>query len=124
MRGLQWTYEDFRAYLLVYCSFADHIQVNIEREEIRKRIGSTMFHTYQKMIENDDDDTSNYKLKNYVRNNAFSQEQVDVLLSEIQAIFLCDGEFHKLEKRQFVSLSKLLQKLVKEEPSQFRKGVS
>ncbi len=114
MRSLQWTYEDFRAYLLIYSSFADHIQVNVERDEIRRRVGDEMFYTYQNMIENDDDDTSTYKIKNYVRNNEMPQEQVDKLLKEVEAVFLCDGEFHKLEKRQYTSLSKLLQKLVKE----------
>lgn len=113
MKSLQWTYDDFRAYLFVYCSFADHMQVNAEREEIKKRVGDRMFYLYQHMIEKDDDDTSNYKIKTYVRNNSLPQTDVDKLLDEVQAIFLCDGEFHKLEKRQFLSLNKLLQKLVK-----------
>ncbi len=113
MRGLQWTYDDFRAYLFIYCSFADHIQVNAERAEIRRKVGDTMFFTYQRMIEDDDDDTSSYKIKTYIRNNNMTQEEVDSLLQEVKDIFLCDGEFHKLEKRQFGSLSKLLQKLVK-----------
>lgn len=114
MKSLQWTYDEFRAYLLVYCSFADHIQVNIEREEIKKRIGDSMFYTYQRMLEADDDDTSAYKIKKFVKNNSLPQCQVDQLVEEIKTIFLCDGEFHKLEKRQFASLSKLLQKLVEE----------
>lgn len=106
-----WDYEDFKAYLFIYCSFADHMQVEKERNLAIKKIGEEKYNRINKIIINDTDDIGINKIRRYVKTNNISKEQANDLLWDVADMFLSDGTFHKLEKRLYSSLEHILEKV-------------
>lgn len=106
-----WSYEDFKAYLFIYCSFADHLEVNKEREIAIQKIGKEKYNTFHAIIEKDTDDLGINKIRKYVRLNKISKQKANELLSDVKDMFLSDGVFHKLEKRLYASLERILKKV-------------
>jgi len=105
-----WSIEDFKAYLYIYCTFADHLQVNAERNYAIEKVGKDDFLRMHEEIEKDTDDKSINMIRRYVKDNDLSEAFVNGLLKEIEGIFLSDGEFHKLERRLFGSLQHIFAK--------------
>ena len=105
-----WSLEDFKAYLFIYCSFADHLQVVAERNYAIEKVGKEEFLKMHEEIEKDTDDKSINMIRRYIKQNDLSEEFVTNLLKEIEGIFLSDGEFHKLERRLFGSLQHIFSK--------------
>lgn len=106
-----WTYEDFKAYLFIYCSFADHLEVNKERKVAIEKIGEEKYNTFHALIEKDTDDVGINKIRKYVKINKISKEKTNDLLWDVADMFLSDGVFHKLEKRLYSSLERIFQKV-------------
>lgn len=106
-----WTYEDFKAYLFIYCSFADHLEVTQERKVAIEKIGEEKYNTIHALIEKDTDDVGINKIRRYVKINKISQEKSNDLLWDVADMFLSDGVFHKLEKRLYTSLERIFKKV-------------
>lgn len=107
----KWTYEDFKAYLFIYCSFADHLEVDKERKVAIQKIGEKKYKIFHAIIEQDTDDIGINKIRKYVKINKISQEKVNDLLWDVADMFLSDGVFHKLEKRLYASLERIFKKV-------------
>jgi len=105
-----WSYEDFKTYLFIYCSFADHLEVDKERKVAIEKVGVEKYNTIHKLIVNDTDDVGINKIRKYIKLNDLSKEKINDLLWDIADMFLSDGIFHKLEKRLYDSLENILNK--------------
>jgi len=110
MKNRDWSLEEFKAYLYIYCTFADHMQVVAERNYAIEKVGLEEFKKMHEEIEKDTDDKSINMIRKFVKNNKLSEEFVNELLKEIEGIFLSDGQFHKLERRLFGSLQHIFAK--------------
>jgi len=110
MSHKDWSIEDFKAYLFIYCSFADHLQVRAERNYAIEKVGKEEFLKMHKEIEKTPDDISIGMIRSYIKQNKLSEEFIEQLLNEVEGIFLSDGEFHKLERRLFRSLQHIFEK--------------
>jgi len=106
-----WTYEDFKGYLFIYCSFADHLEVDKERKLAIKKIGEKKYYEIHKLIEKDTDDIGINKIRKYVKLNKIPEAKLDELMWDIGDMFLSDGLFHKLEKRLYGSLERIFEKV-------------
>ena len=106
-----WSYDDFKTYLFIYCSFADHLEVDKERKIAIEKVGLKKYNTMHEVIINDTDDVGINKIRKYVKLNKISKENINDLLWDIADMFLCDGVFHKLEKRLYNSLERILNKV-------------
>lgn len=110
MKSNQWTLEEFKAYLYIYCTFADHLQLAVERNYAIEKVGKDRFSQMHKEIEKDTDDVSINKIRQYVKANEITEENIKKMLDEIEELFVSDGQFHKLERRLFNSLQHILTK--------------
>ncbi len=110
MANINWTLKDFKAYLFIYCSFADHLQVPAERNYAIEKVGKKRFLEIHNEIEGHTDDVSINKIRKYVQHHKLTDQFINELLDEVKGIFLIDGEFHKLEKRLFGSLQNIFTK--------------
>ena len=108
-----WTYEDFKAYLFIYCSFADHLEVDTERKLAIEKIGNEKYNAIHKIIVTETDEVGINKIKKYIRINNLSKDKKNELLSDVNDMFLIDGLFHKLEKRLYKSLERIFEKVYK-----------
>ena len=107
----KWTYDDFKAYLFIYCSFADHIEVDKERKLAIEKIGEEKYNQIHKIIEKDTDDIGINKIRRYVKTHEIPKDKLNDLLWDIGDMFLSDGVFHKLEKRLYMSLERIFEKV-------------
>ena len=98
MNPEDWTYEDFKTYLFIYCSFADHLEIDKERKVAIEKVGLEKYNEIHAIIENDTDDVGINKIRKYVKHNNITEEKVNDLLWDVADMFLSDGVFHKLEK--------------------------
>lgn len=105
-----WEFIDFKAYLFIYCTFADHLQVEKERKLAIKKVGELKFKKMHEEIEKDTDDVSINKIRRYVKKHNINKEAAKKLLLDVKDMFLSDGEFHKLERRLYNSLERIFGK--------------
>ncbi len=110
MKQPDWNIEDFKAYLFIYCSFADHLEVLSERNYAIEKVGKEKFNEMHKEIEAHTDDVSINRIRRYIQHHQLTDSFVTELLEEVEDIFLVDGEFHKLEKRLYNSLQHIFAK--------------
>ena len=107
MSTASWNFDDFKAYLFIYCTFADHMQVKEERMLAIKKVGMEKFKKLHQQIENDTDDISINKIRRFVKKNSITKDDAKKLMFDVKDMFLSDGEFHKLEKRLYGSLERI-----------------
>ncbi len=109
-----WTYEDFKTYLFIYCSFADNIELPEERKLAIEKVGERKYNQIHKMIQEEDEDIVGInKIRNYIKLNRLNADQKDKLLEDVTEMFNSDGHYHKLEKRLFNSLDKIFKRVYK-----------
>jgi len=104
----KWTNKEFKAYLFMYCALADHIEVREERDHILSLVGKDEFFSILKEIEEDSDKQGLKKISAYVKQAEFTPKQSQRLLTEVLALFMADGKFHRLEKGMYKTLQRVL----------------
>lgn len=105
---VNWTKEDLKVYILVYCANADFTESKFEIDLIKSKIQSSDFNKIHTEFENDNDFLSIQKIQYSVKEHGYSHEEIDVLLSEIKELFLSDGKYDVLEENLFRGLSHIL----------------
>ena len=104
-----WNFDDFKAYLFIYCTFADHMQVKEERNLAIKKVGLETFNKLHAQIEEDTDDISINKIRRFIKKYNLTKSDAKNLMLDVKDMFLSDGEFHKLERRLYGSLERIFQ---------------
>lgn len=104
----EWTEKEFKAYLFMYCALADHIEVREEREHILKLIDKEEFFSILKELEEDSDAQGLKKIANHVKKAEYTAAQSQRLVTEVLALFMADGKFHRLEKGMFKTIHRVL----------------
>jgi len=102
-----WNDKEFKAYLFLFCALADHIEVKEERDHILSLVDREEFYAVHMEIEEDTDADSFKKIKEYVAKSSFTKRQKQRLTTEVMALFMADGKFHRLEKGMFKTLQKI-----------------
>src|SRR5690554_2622230 len=92
-----WTQMELKAYMLMYCAYADFVITAEEKELIKSKVG---LNEYQKI----------QKINSTIARFDYSQEELDEIFQSIKSLFLSDGEMDILEKNIYRGLKKLLQK--------------
>lgn len=103
-----WSDQEFKAYLLLFCAYADLVEHKEEKALIKSKVGKG---TYKKIHEEFDDDkdfTRVQKIQSTANRFNYSEAQVDQLIVETKELFLSDGKFHHLEQNMSRQLKRLL----------------
>lgn len=104
-----WTNDEFLAYTLLFAAHADFLFDKEEKDLILTKVN---IHAYTNVVNellNDNDYQSLQKILKHIQQNKYSEKDIDVLLHEIELLFMCDGEYGVLEKNMMMNLTKLLQ---------------
>jgi len=109
-RSTNWTKNELKAYLLLYCANADFIESEEEKELIRSNINDEKFTEIQQQFENDNDFQRIQKIQSSVVELQYSPSEIDSLIEEIKNLFLSDGKYDLLEENIFLGLKRLLRK--------------
>ena len=103
-----WTNDEFLAYTLLYSAHVDYFFDNEEKDLILSKVNNNIYEDVLKELSKDNDYQSLQKILAYTSEHKFSNNEVDLLLYEIELLFMCDGEYDILEKNMMMNLTHLL----------------
>jgi len=103
-----WTKEEFVAYLLLYAAQANYIETEEEKEIIFQKINKESYKKIHKEIANDNDFQSLEKILANIKKFEYTSKNIDLLLKEIDILYLSDGTCDPIEKTMFIGLKRLL----------------
>ena len=93
-----WNKQQLSAYILLYCANADFSESEEETKIILSKILGSEYESIRKEFENDNDFQSIQKIQAAVARLGYSKAEIDNLVSEMNNLFLADGEFAATEK--------------------------
>ena len=104
---LTWSYNEFKAYILIFAAESNQVITKEERDFIETQFDALVIKTVQKEINNDNDFQRIQKIMAYIEQNNLSKTDLDELLKEIYEVFQSDGKYDIIEQGVFQFLEKL-----------------
>lgn len=101
-----WTKEDLKIYILIYCSNADYLEDKVETDYIKSKIKSSNFDAIHSEFENDNDFQSIQKIQTAIKDHNYPHDEA--LIKEIKELFEIDHHFDAVEQNLFRVLKKIL----------------
>ncbi len=105
-----WTHDELKAYMLLYCAHADFIVTREEKEYIKSKVGEEEYQKIHKEFEEDNDYQQIQKIHSTIERLEYSKEEIDDAFQSIKKLFLSDGEMDILEQNIYRGLKHLLKK--------------
>ncbi len=103
-----WTSEELRAYILLYCAHANFVETQEERDFIKRKVGRDKYEKVHKEFDEDNDYQRIQKIQHTVERYNYSRQEIDRLFGDIKKMFLADGEIDILEENVYRGLQHLL----------------
>lgn len=103
-----WTYNEFLAYTLLYSAHVDYFFDDEEKDLILSKINQTTYENILRELSKDNDYQSLQKILAYTQEHKYSNSRIDLVLYEIELLFMCDGDYDILEKNMMMNISNLL----------------
>ncbi len=103
-----WSREELKAYILLYCAYADFIETKTEKEYIKSKVGEEKYRHIHKEFDQDNDYQRIQKIQNTVARYNYSKSETDRLFDNIKKMFLVDGSMDILEENIYRGLQHLL----------------
>jgi len=105
MKTLEWTRDELIAYVLLYAANSDFKEDNTERNIIVSKVDMNTFLDIHDEFDHDNDYQSIKKIMTSLKQHAYSSDDVDLLLADIQTLFFSDGQFNVNEKNMLRCLT-------------------
>ena len=105
-----WTHQELKAYMLLYCAHADFFVSPEEKEYIISKVGAEEYKKIHKEFKEDNDYQQIQKINATIERLNYSKEEIDEAFRSIKDLFLSDGEMDILEQNIYRGLKQLLQK--------------
>ena len=104
-RTMNWTLDQFKAYLLLSAAHADFGESSEEHQFIENKVDAETLASITEEFQKDSDFQRIEKLKESAKALALTQDQLDGLVSEMTGLFKTDGNFDQMEKN-FLMMTK------------------
>ena len=105
---LNWTKEEFKAFLLLFAAQTNFIETQEEIEYIESKFPNEIINRTRKEINKLNDYQKSEIIVNQIKSNEYVQSDLDEILVEIKELYKSDGVFDSLEQSMFAMLEKLL----------------
>ena len=105
---LNWTKEEFKAFLLLFAAQTNFIETQEEIEYIESKFPNEIINRTRKEINKLNDYQKSELIVNQIKSNEYAQSDLDEILVEIKELYKSDGVFDSLEQSMFAMLEKLL----------------
>ena len=105
---LNWTKEEFKAFLLLFAAQTNFIENQEEIEYIESKFPNEIINRTRKEINKLNDYQKSEIIVNQIKSNEYVQSDLDDILLEIKELYKSDGVFDSLEQSMFSMLEKLL----------------
>jgi len=103
-----WTRDELKAYLLIFCANADFVETKEESDMIHSKVSDSKYTKLHDEFEHDNDYKSIQKIESTIKRFNYSDSEIDALAVEIKELFLVDGKFDILEKNLMMGLNKII----------------
>ena len=108
MEKLQWTPQEFEAYVLLYAAHCNFFESKEEENYILSRVDATTYHKIHTEVIVDSDEENLNKIQQYISENKLNQHEKDALIRDIKNVFFADGSVDVIEKKVFNILRKII----------------
>ena len=105
---LNWTKEEFKAFLLLFAAQTNFIETQEEIEYIESKFPNEIINRTRKEINKLNDYQKSEIIVNQIKSNEYVQSDLDEILLEIKELYKSDGMFDSLEQSMLAMLEKLL----------------
>ena len=105
---LNWTKEEFKAFLLLYAAQTNFFETQEEIEFIESRFPNEIINKIRKETDKLNDYEKSKIIINQIKSNEYTQSDLDEILAEIKELYKSDGVFDSLEQSIFSMLNRLL----------------
>ena len=105
---LNWTKEEFKAFLLLFAAQTNFIETQEEIEYIESKFPNEIINRTRKEINKLNDYQKSEIIVNQIKSNEYVQSDLDEILLEIKELYKSDGVFDSLEQSMFSILEKIL----------------
>ena len=105
--NLTWSYNEFKAYLLIYAAESNQVITEEEKDFIESQFDTLVIKAIQKEINGDNDYQRIQKIMAYIEQNNLSKTDLDELLKGINEVYQSDGRYDMTEKGVYQFLEKL-----------------
>ena len=105
---LNWTREEFKAFLLFFAAQTNFIETQEEIEYIESKFPNEIIYRTRKEINKLNDYQKSEIIVNQIKFKEYVQIDLDEILLEIKELYQSDGVFDSLEQSMFSMLEKLL----------------
>ena len=105
---MNWTKNEFLAYVLLYAAHCNFLETKEEEEYILSRVDEKTFHKIHTEVVVDSDEDKLDKIQQYISENRMTQAEKEHLLKEIKNVFFADGSVDIIEKKVFSLLKKII----------------
>ena len=103
-----WSREEFKAYILLYCAYANFVETEAEKEYIKSKVGEEKYQKIHREFDGDNDYQRIQKIQATVERFNYSKNEIDRLFENIKKMFLTDGPVDILEENIYRGLQHLL----------------
>ena len=103
-----WTKEDLKIYLLIYCANADFSESKQEINFIKEKIKNSNFEKIRNEFEKDNEYQSIQKIQSTIKELEYSKVAINSLFEEVKELFISDDNFNTQEQNLFRGLNKIL----------------
>ncbi|WP_167342172.1 hypothetical protein [Nonlabens sp. SY33080] len=95
---LSWTMEQFRVYLILYCSKIDISQSCEELKWMQTHFDKERYEEMLLIFRRDADYKSIVRIEEYIKHNNLSKPQVEKILHDVKDFFTADGSYDIMEQ--------------------------
>lgn len=103
-----WTKEELKIYILIYCANADFSESKFEVDFIKSKIKTDNFEKIHAEFEDDNDYQSIQKIQLSIEKHGYTNDEKNRLFGEIKELFLSDKKYDVLERNLYLGLSQIL----------------
>ena len=103
-----WTKEELKIYILIYCANADFSESKFEVDFIKSKIQISNFEKIHAEFEQDNDYQSIQKIQLSIEEHGYTNDESNRLFGEIKELFLSDKKYDVLEQNLYRGLSHIL----------------
>ncbi|HNQ68783.1 MAG TPA: hypothetical protein PKN32_10420 [Bacteroidales bacterium] len=103
-----WTKEELKIYILIYCANADFLESKSEIDFIESKMQTSNYEKIHAEFENDNDYQSIQKIRLSIKEHGYTNDEINSLFREIKELFLSDKKYDILEQNLNRGLSRIL----------------
>ncbi len=100
-----WTEEELKVYILIFCANADFSESKAETAFIRSKTTGDCFERIHDEFDRDNDYQSIEKIRLTLGKYGYVKEDTDRIFKEVKELFLSDGQYDLLEQNLFRGLN-------------------